>query len=207
MLLALLLAADAPATAVEAERAFNRAAQTEGQWTAFRRFSTEDSVMFNPQPVKTHALLEKAKDPPIAVQWWPAESYVSCDGTMAVNTGPWVRPQGSGYFTTVWVRQADGGWKWVMDAGDTLEKPIPAGEKPRVETASCKGKAYDLPVEKAETGTIGSGTSPDGTLHYQWYVAPDGERAFNAWLWNGEEMMPVVEDRVAAPPPAKAPGQ
>ncbi len=206
MLLPLLLAAAAPQTAVEAEQAFNRAAQTEGQWTAFRRFSTADSVMFNPQPVKTHALLAEARDPPIAVQWFPAESYVSCDGTMAVNTGPWVRPKAAGYFTTVWVRQADGGWKWVMDGGDALEKPIAAGEKARVETASCKGKPHALPVEKAGTGTTGSGTSPDGTLHYQWHVAPDGERAFNAWLWNGREMAPVVEDRVAAPAPPGAPG-
>jgi ketosteroid isomerase-like protein len=203
MLLALLLAADAPQTAAEAEHAFYRAAQTEGQWTAFRRFAAEDALMFTPQPVKTHELLADAKDPPIAVQWWAAESFVSCDGTMAVNTGPWVRPKASGYFTTVWRREPDGEWKWRLDHGDALAAPRPAGDKPRTERASCRGKPDALPVEKAESGMIGAGTSPDGTLHYQWYVAPDGERAFNAWLWNGEEMVPVVDDRVAAPPAAK----
>ncbi len=55
-------------------------------------------MMFVPQPVKAQDWLKDRKDPPIAVQWWPAESYVSCDGTAAVNTGPWVRPKGVGLF-------------------------------------------------------------------------------------------------------------
>ena len=46
MLAALLLAQ--AGTAVEAERDFNRLAQTEGQWTAFRRYATGDAVMFVP---------------------------------------------------------------------------------------------------------------------------------------------------------------
>ena len=82
MLAALLLAQ--AGTAVEAERDFNRLAQTEGQWTAFRRYATGDAVMFVPKPGNAQAFLKARKDPPIAVQWWPAESYVSCDGSVAV---------------------------------------------------------------------------------------------------------------------------
>jgi len=100
MLAALLLLQAAAQTAVDAERAFYRAAQTEGQWKAFREFSTPDAVVFTPHPAKAHEVLP-TREPAIAVQWWPAESYVSCDGKLAVNTGPWVRPNGSGYFTTV----------------------------------------------------------------------------------------------------------
>ena len=45
MILALLLAAAAPQTAIDAERAFVADAQTLGQWTAFRKYAADDAVM------------------------------------------------------------------------------------------------------------------------------------------------------------------
>lgn len=69
----LLLAAAMPQTAADAERAFAGAARAEGQWTAFRRYAIEDSVMFARQPVKTQAFL---KDPPAGLMWWAADSYM-----------------------------------------------------------------------------------------------------------------------------------
>jgi hypothetical protein len=199
MLLAqMLLAAQDPETAIDAERAFNRAAQTQGQWTAFRRFMTDDAIVFTPQPVKASEALPE-KDPPIAVQWWPAESDVSCDGTIAVNTGPWVRPKGVGYFTTVWVRQPDGHFKWAYDGGDALEKPRALPEQPKVEKASCAGRplrpitAYDPQLR------AGGGESPDGTLTWYWTVRADGARSFVAQLWDGTKYRLVVDNRVAAP--------
>ena len=49
----------------------------------------------------------------------PKESFVSCDGRTAVNTGPWWGADGvhHGYFTTVWQR-TKAGWRWVYDGGD-----------------------------------------------------------------------------------------
>ena len=118
MIEALLLAAAEPAiTAIDAERAFVADAQKLGQWTAFRKWSTPDAIMFTPQAAKAHDFLKELKDPQTAVFWWPGRSFVSCDGTYAVNTGPWVRQWGKsvGYFTTVWQRQPDGSWKWIID--------------------------------------------------------------------------------------------
>ena len=199
MLMALmLLAAQDPETAVDAERAFNRAAQTRGQWTAFRQFMTDDAVVFTPQPTKAKEALPE-KDPPIAVQWWPAESYVSCDGTMAVNTGPWVRPKATGYFTTVWVRQADGHFKWVMDGGDALTTPRALPEKPKVRSASCSGHPVSVFSAEGRDGKLGSGVSGDGTLTYHWVVHPDGSREFIARLWDGKKAVVVLRNEVAAP--------
>jgi hypothetical protein len=195
----MLLAAQDPETAVDAERAFNRAAQTQGQWTAFRQFMTDDALVFTPAPTRAKEALPE-KDPPIAVQWWPAESYVSCDGTMAVNTGPWVRPRATGYFTTVWVRQADGHFKWSYDGGDALTAPRPMPEKPKVRRASCTpaGPA-DISWLTTPGSASGSGQSPDGTLTYFWSVSPDGARAFRAYLWDGKTFVRVVDDEIAAP--------
>jgi hypothetical protein len=197
MLPLLLLAAD-PQSAVEAERAFNRAAQTEGQWTAFRATSTADAIWFIPQPTKVHESLPP-KDPPIAVQWWPAESYVSCDGSMAVNTGPWVRPSSVGYFTTVWVRQGDGQLKWTLDHGDVLAAPRAMPDSPKVRIASCKGKpAIVARVAEAGDAKSGAGVSSDATLKYHWTVAADGGRVFEAELWDGRKWVRVVRDEIAA---------
>jgi ketosteroid isomerase-like protein len=201
MLFLLLAAADPDMGPVEAERAFARAAQARGQWTAFREFMTEDAIVFTPEAVKAKDSLP-TKNPPIAVQWWPAESYVSCDGTAAVNTGPWVRPKASGYFTTVWLKQADGGWKWSLDHGDALAKPRPLPEKPQVRRASCRFQRSANPNFATMTDWAGptKGKSEDGTLLWQWEVKPDGGRTFEAWLWNGRSLDRIVHDEVAAPP-------
>lgn len=201
MMLPLLLLAADPETAIDAERAFYRSAQAEGQWTAFRKFMTPDATLFVPQPAKAADVLPP-KNPPIAVQWWPAESYVSCDGRVAVNTGPWVRPRGSGYFTTVWERQLDGHYKWSVDGGDELATPRALPEKPRVRRAACRlprGLAVGVMFEPDE-GRRGHGVSPDGTLIWAWKVMPDGARTFTAKIWNGRKFETVVHNEIAAPP-------
>jgi len=206
MLLAAQVAAAAPApqTAIEAERAFAADAQKLGQWTAFRKWSAPDALMFTPQPVKAHDFLEDRKDPPVAVFWWPGHSFVSCDGTVAINTGPWVREWGKsvGYFTTVWKRQPAGGWKWVYDAGDALKTARAQGGDIAPTTASCAGKAPPFVPDPVRTPAAKSADqhSADRTLRWSWRVTADGERRFRAFLWNGRTMQMVIDDRVAAPP-------
>ena len=199
MLALLLLAADPEMTAVDAENAFRRAAQAEGQWTAFRKFAAEDAIVFTPQPEKAEEVLP-TKNPPIAVQWWPAESYVACDGTAAVNTGPWIRPRGTGYFTTVWRRQPDGGWKWSLDQGDDLATPRALPEKAIVRMASCRPISEPTVDQIATPGDkSGAGSSADGTLRWYWEVTAAGARRFDAWIWNGTTFVSVVSNQVAAP--------
>ena len=195
-LLLILAAADAPAkTPVDAERAFAADAKTIGQWTAFRKWSTDDAVMFVPQPTNVHAFLKERKDPPQAIDWWPTASYISCDGKQAVNTGGWRRPDGSvGYFTTVWQQQADGSWKWAVDGGDGLTKPRERGE-PKVVHASCKG----IQPIFALSQPANQGGSPDKSLFWKFEVKPDGARRFQALLWNGSNFRSVIDDKIAAP--------
>ena len=202
-MIAILIAAAAVTTPLDAERAFAADAQKLGQWTAFAKWSADDALMFVPQPVNAHDFLKGRKDPPVAVFWWPGRSYVSCDGSYAVNTGPWVREGGKtvGYFTTVWKRQPDGSWKWIYDGGDGLKTPRAEGGDIEPAVASCEGK----PVPLAATATdadlkFGNCRSDDGTLGWLWSVNPDGSRNFRAYLWNGHAMQRVVDDEVAAPP-------
>ena len=199
-----LLAATAPQTAADAERAFASMAQTDGQWTAFRRYATEDATMFAPRPVKTQAFLKDRRDPKVAIAWWAADSYVSCDRGHAANTGPWFRAaqQASGYFSTIWAKQGEGGWKWLVDGGDGLNTARPAGDGPRIHKAACTGHPSDVVAVRYANGETGEGLSADRTLAWRWHVAPDGARSFDVWLWDGRRMRNVIADRIAAPTPA-----
>ncbi|PAX07242.1 hypothetical protein [Sphingomonas lenta] len=195
------------ASAVDAERAFAADAQKVGQWTAFRAYATDDAVMFDPQPVNAQRFLKSRKDPPKSVEWRPARSFVSCDGTMAANTGPWRNANGGiGYFSTIWVRQPDGGWKWTIDGGDAVKTPKFAWEaEPEVRRASCDNLPGMGMREGFPDRNGGIDSADDGTLRWFYDVAPDGSRKFEARLWNGRAFDVVIADRIAAPPPRPAP--
>jgi hypothetical protein len=197
MLSLFLVAAAATApTAVDAERAFSRDAQRNGQWTAARAYADEDAVMFTPQAIWARDFLKGRKDPAAATRWSPNASYVSCDGLMAVNTGPWQSANGqqSGFFTTVW-QQEKGRWRWVSDGRHTLAKPIAARATPIVRKASCRGRAPGPPLMAAPStkkgpgglapDDFGRGYSSDRTLGWDWRVGPNGVRRFRAFLWTG----------------------
>jgi hypothetical protein len=202
MIAALLLAASVP-SAIDAEYAFARDAQRIGQWTAFRKYADRDAVMFTPQAVWARDFLQDRKDPPKSVSWRPTNSFVSCDGRTAVNTGPWFGPRGSpgGYFTTVWQRTARD-WRWAYDGGGPLMgAPVPAG-KPRVHRAACGAKAPGAPVippppltpRQARTTPEdnGRGQSADKTLGWDWKVDKKGGRKFRVYLWNGARYAQVL---------------
>jgi hypothetical protein len=202
MIAALILAAAAPATAVDAEYAFALDAQRRGQWTAFRTYADRDAVMFAPQAVWARDFLMGRKDPPKSVRWWPAHSIVSCDGRTAVNTGPWIRPDNShGYFTTVWQRSGKG-WRWVYDGGDAEKGALPKPPKPVIHQASCRARAPGAPIIPPPPLTPkqalktpednGRGESADKTLGWDWKVDKKGGRKFRVYLWNGSRYAQVL---------------
>jgi hypothetical protein len=222
MIAALLLAAAAAAptpkapamTAVDAELAFARDAKRNGQWSAFRKWADNDAVMFTPQAVWAQTFLKPLKDPPNAIGWRPAHSFVSCDGRTAVNTGPWFKEDGTrgGYFTTVWQRTPHG-WRWAYDGGG----PITTGErtptgKAQIHRGSCGTKAPGAPIpppppltsKQARTTPEdnGRGQSADKTLGWDWKVEKDGSRKLRVYQWKGGRYAQVLYNDIP-PPPAR----
>ncbi len=208
-MLALLLAASAAGPSViDAENAFARDAQRIGQWTAFARYADQDAVMFDPQAVWVRDFLKGRKNPPRSVSWWPTHSFISCDGRTAVNTGPWVGPDGKrhGYFTTVW-QQAKGRWRWVYDGGDQLSGPIPRRTPAQVHRAPC-GRAPGPPINAPPPLTAkqarttpedtGRGQSADKTLGWDWKVEKNGARKLRVYQWNGSRYAQVLFNDVKA---------
>jgi hypothetical protein len=211
--------AAAPSDIVAAELGFARRAREEGQWTAFRATATPDAVMFVPQPVNAQAWLKKRADPPAPVRWRPHAVYMPCDGSYGVATGDWQRPDGStGYFTTLWQRQKDGDYRWVLDSGDDLATPRAAPEAIGATIATCaprragpmapfpprgrKPRRDTRPLIAIPVPPPASfeGRSDDGTMRWRWAVEADLSRRFTVWLRQAGGEAVVIDDKVGAPP-------
>ncbi len=125
---------------IAVERRFARAAQTQGQWSAFRALAASDALMFVPDVQLASKALASAKEPAVPVMWWPATIAVSCDGTLGFSTGPWVRAAsaGIGTYSTIWRRTPDG-YRWRLDHGRNTPRLVAAGERPAVIATSCEG--------------------------------------------------------------------
>lgn len=156
------------AAVAAAERAFARRANAEGQWRAFRATAAPDAIMFVPTVKAVTVALAEATEPNVPVMWWPATIAPSCDGSLGVSTGPWVRAAsaGTGTFTTIWRRTASGGYRWQLDHGRTTPRLVAAGNTPVTLAPTCGGSggaparetAYDqiAATVAASAGTQGA---------------------------------------------------
>lgn len=194
-----------PSAVIAAEIAFAQLAQDKGQWTAFRATATKDAVMFDPQMVFAQQFLKGKADPAKAVTWQPHQVWSSCDGSYAVTRGAWQRPDSVGYFTTVWQRQKNGKYKWIMDQGEALPFPMDAPEMIVAKVADCppgfRGKSprpAKSPAAPFDPSHL-SGKSDDGTLSWDVTVTPDGARRFVVTMAKDGAPTTVQDLQVEAP--------
>ncbi len=123
---------------VAAERAFAKLGAEKGFKESFLAFIADDGVMFRPMPIQAKASLKERPEPPISLIWGPSHAEISRSGEMGWTTGPSeIRVKGNdevrhGHFVTVWKKQADGSWRWLIDTGIGHDKPAsPASELPK----------------------------------------------------------------------------
>ena len=198
-----------PSAVIAAEVALAQLAQAKGQWTAFRATATKDAVMFVPQMAYAQAFLKGKADPAAAVKWQPHQVWSSCDGSLAVTRGAWQRADGiTGYFTTVWQRQKDLGYKWVADQGEPLPMPLDEPEMIAAKVADCPAGYRPERAAKPRDfkGSLPaldpahrSGRSLDGTLGWDVTVMPDGARRFVVTLTSAGKPVTVQDLQVEAP--------
>ena len=198
-----------PGQVIAAEIAFARLAQEKGQWTAFRATATKNAVMFVPQPVYAQDFLKGKPDPAKAVAWQPHQVWSSCDGSAAITRGAWQKDDGtSGYFTTVWQRQKDGRYKWLLDQGDALPMPLDPPEMISAKVADCppgyrpgrgaKPQNFKGKLPPLNPASI-AGRSLDGSLVWNTAVSPDGARRFVVTMTMDGAPTTVQDIQVEAP--------
>ena len=188
-----------PSALIAIEIAFNKLAQQEGQWAAFREYAADDAVMFAPQPVNAQQWLKDRPEPAARLAWQPHQVWMSCDGSLGVTKGAWQRTDGKvGYFTTIWRRQDKGEYKWVLDQGDTLGMAMPEPDMLSAKVADCEaGAPKTSPEAPVVTGSTGEGRSRDGSLAYRYAVEPSGGRMLAVSIWRDGEMHDVLTSRVS----------
>lgn len=198
-----------PGAVIATEIAFARLAQEKGQWTAFRTTATKDAVMFTPQAVYAQDFLKGKADPAKAVAWQPHQVWSSCDGSMAITRGAWQAPDGTtGYFTTVWQRQKDGRYKWVLDQGDQLPMQMDPPEMIVAKVADCPTgyRPERAPKPRDFKGKLPAldpahlaGRSFDGTLNWDVTMTGDGARHFVVTMQSDGRAVTVQDLQVEAP--------
>lgn len=135
---------------VQTEHAFARMAAEKNTRDAFMAFIADDGLLFRPGAVNGKKWMLEHPVPPTdkksLLAWQPSFAGMSVSGDMGFTTGPWEfkadvkdeKPSAYGHFVTVWKKQADGTWKFVVDLGishpqsggpQTLWQPPEANKK------------------------------------------------------------------------------
>jgi len=122
----------------DAERAFAAFTVKEGFRDGFIKFFADDGIGFGPHPERTREKLMKSPSAAgprkVIFNWAPMFGDISAAGDLGYTTGPVLftdmtenpRPHWHGMYFSVWQKQADGGWKVVVDMGvDTPQAVAP----------------------------------------------------------------------------------
>jgi ketosteroid isomerase-like protein len=89
----------------------------------------DDGRMFLPDPVPAKALIAAGKLHFGPMRWWPLHAGIAASGDLGFTVGAAILGEDSHarytHFFTIWKRQADGRWRWVMDSGvDAAARPL-----------------------------------------------------------------------------------
>ena len=114
---------------VKTEQAFSKMAEEKNARDAFLAFIADDGLLFRPGAVNGKKWMLDHPPPPSdkkpLLAWQPSYAGMAASGDMGFTTGPWEskadikdeKPSGYGHFVTVWKKQPDGSWKFVVDLG------------------------------------------------------------------------------------------
>lgn len=118
-----------------AERDFSRMSEAKGIRESFTEFIAEDGILFRPRAVFGKKWMQENPLPPSKTRpllvWQPIFAGISRAGDLGYTTGPWqfkndikdAKFSGFGNFMTVWKKQPDGKWKFVVDLGVSNPEP------------------------------------------------------------------------------------
>jgi ketosteroid isomerase-like protein len=126
------------------EDSFCAMAKAKGLLAAFSHFAAPDVAFIDTDPRKWRgpaAVLQRIgpDTPGVSLTWSALFTDVSDDGTLGYNYGRFeYRGPGAdgkehvstGFFLTIWKRQPDGSWRYVMDTGapDRAAEPVAASK-------------------------------------------------------------------------------
>ncbi|MCW3082736.1 MAG: hypothetical protein JWP12_102 [Bacteroidetes bacterium] len=111
-----------------------------GMQEAFIKYAADDVVKLRPgeAPIMNKPDLEKmfaehAQDGVLKFQWTPVKADIAASGDLGYTFGNWsifVPSDGTtrdttiyGNYISIWKKQTDGSWKYVLDGGNSTPAP------------------------------------------------------------------------------------
>ena len=113
---------------LEADKAFSKLCEESGMRNAFIEYIDSNGVLLRPghlpiQGANAIDFLIQQNDTGFSFKWQPHNAVVSRAGDMGYTFGVYaIEPTGDsityGTYVTIWKRQEDGSWKFVLDSGN-----------------------------------------------------------------------------------------
>src|SRR5215210_7880959 len=144
---------------VKTEQAFSRMAEEKNTRDAFLAFIADDGLLFRPGAVNGKKWMLEHPAPPSdkkpLLAWQPSYAGMAASGDLGFTTGPWEaksdikdeKPAGYGHFVTVWKKQPDGSWKFMVDLG--ISHPQSGGPQTLWQPADANPKGSAKTVDQA----------------------------------------------------------
>ena len=114
----------------EIEKAFSAMSQEKGMVAAFNFYCHEDGVLLRPNSLPTvgkksvSEILENTPDSLFLLTWIPSEARISESGDLGYTYGIYtltsndtLTPTVKGTYVTIWAKDEQEQWKFVMDTG------------------------------------------------------------------------------------------
>lgn len=116
---------------VDTEHAFARFAAEKGTKNAFLEYLNVDGLLFMPDKVNGKTFWSAREESKSLISWAPNYADISANGILGYSTGNWEyrangkddAPSGFGEFITIWLRQPDSRYKFVIDIGVSHDRP------------------------------------------------------------------------------------
>lgn len=126
---------------IAAERSFAAFSVAHSTKEAFLQYIDSNSLMFDKgHPVKAHAYWKQREKRPGVLNWYPQFAEISASGDFGYTTGPWTfqssatdTVESRGLYCTVWYRNNDGEWKFLIDLGVGNTPEYPSAEVIKVD--------------------------------------------------------------------------
>lgn len=117
---------------IKHEYAFAEKAAKSSTRDAFIAFIADEGIMFRPHPVNGKEFMEKSKPNGGWLIWYPERASISLSGDIGYTTGPasYRKEKGDsndiwfGNYLSVWRKQKDNSWKFLIDYGISNLKPV-----------------------------------------------------------------------------------
>lgn len=121
---------------VATERAFAKLSEAQGIKASFLANVSDDAVIFRPGAVPAKEWLSSHPNPAVLLVWHPTFASIARSGDLGWTTGPYeLSAKGEkdfGQFSTVWRKQRDGTWKFVIDLGVSTPAAAPETGEPKL---------------------------------------------------------------------------